>query len=67
MTQPSIWNPGSTSTPPPGTRPAIIEVAAVVPSSVTLGAENNALSVGPLELALGAIVTVPPGRRWVIL
>ena len=36
-------------------------------SSYTIGAGNNAMSVGPFTTASGTTITVPSGSRWVIL
>ena len=36
-------------------------------TSYTIGAGNNAMSVGPFTTASGTTITVPSGSRWVIL
>jgi hypothetical protein len=41
--------------------------AATNTSSYTIGAGNNAMSVGPFTTASGTTITVPSGSRWVIL
>jgi hypothetical protein len=67
MSQASIWSPGETAISPPGQKAAILELSATASISTDIGPENNALSIGPLELTLGTNISVPPGRRWVIL
>ena len=41
--------------------------SATVAANVTVAAGNNAMSVGPMTVALGRTVTVATGQRWVIL
>lgn len=43
------------------------ENSKTITASYTLTAGKNAVSVGPITIAPGAIVTVPAGQRWVIL
>lgn len=38
-----------------------------IQTSLTVGAGTNGLSVGPLTLAPGAVLTVVPGQRHIIL
>ena len=45
----------------------IHEFSTTVTSSYTLSTGKNAVSVGPVTVANGSAVTVPPGQRWVIL
>jgi hypothetical protein len=45
----------------------IHEFSTTVTSSYTLSTGKNAMSVGPVTVANGSAVTVPPGQRWVIL
>lgn len=45
----------------------IYENSTTVSSSYTLSSTKNGLSVGPITIASGVTVTVPSGRRWVIL
>lgn len=50
-----------------GTDAAFYEVNPTVTTSYTLTTGRNALTVGPLVINTGAVVTVPSGRRLVIL
>lgn len=50
-----------------GTDHAFIENDTTVNSSYTLTTGRNALSVGPITVASGATVTVPSGKRWLVL
>jgi len=45
----------------------LIVNSATVSSSYSIASGNNAMSVGPISVASGQAVTVPPGSRWVIL
>ena len=45
----------------------LIVNSTTVSASYTLASGNNAMSVGPMTTAPGAIVTIPSGSRWVIL
>ena len=45
----------------------IHEFNTTVSSSYTLTTGKNGVSVGPVTVANGSAVTVPPGQRWVIL
>jgi len=38
-----------------------------VTESYTLTTGRSAMSVGPITLAAGVVVTIPAGKRWVIL
>ena len=38
-----------------------------VSASYTIATGNNAMSVGPITVASGQLVTVSPGQRWVVL
>jgi hypothetical protein len=44
-----------------------VENTTTVTASYTLTTGKNALSVGPITINNGATVTVPSGRRWVVL
>jgi hypothetical protein len=46
---------------------AIYENRNSISSSYTLTTNFNGMSVGPLTIGSGAVVTVPSGQRWVIL
>lgn len=46
---------------------AIYENTNTISESYTLTPGTNGMSVGPVTLASGVSVTVPPGQRWVIL
>ena len=50
-----------------GTDHAFIENDTTINSSYTLTTGRNALSVGPVTVASGATVTVPTGKRWLVL
>lgn len=50
-----------------GTDHAFIENDTTINSSYTLTTGRNALSVGPVTVASGATVTVPSGKRWLVL
>lgn len=50
-----------------GTDSAFLEVNPTVTTSYTLTTGRNALTVGPLVVGAGAIITVPSGRRLVVL
>ena len=43
------------------------ENSLIVTTSYTLGTGKNAMSVGPIQVNSGAVVTVPSGQRWVVL
>lgn len=40
---------------------------AVIAESYTIPADSNAVSVGPITIAVGASVTVPVGSTWKVL
>ena len=46
---------------------AIYENKNSISSSYTLTTNYNGMSVGPLTIDAGVVVTVPTGQRWVIL
>lgn len=50
-----------------GTDNVFIENDTTVNTSYTLTTGRNALSVGPITVASGATVTVPSGKRWLVL
>ena len=43
------------------------ENSLIVTASYTLTTGKNAMSVGPIQINSGAVVTVPSGQRWVVL
>ena len=43
------------------------ENSLIVTTSYTLTTGKNAMSVGPIQINSGAVVTVPSGQRWVVL
>ena len=43
------------------------ENSLIVTTSYTLSTGKNAMSVGPIQINSGAVVTVPSGQRWVVL
>ena len=43
------------------------ENSLIVTTSYTLTTGKNAMSVGPIQINSGAVVTVPSGARWVVL
>ena len=43
------------------------ENSLIVTTSYTLSTGKNAMSVGPIQINSGAVVTVPSGARWVVL
>jgi hypothetical protein len=43
------------------------ENGVTVTTSYTLTTNKNALSVGPISINSGAVVTIPSGQRWVVL
>ena len=43
------------------------ENGVTVTTSYTLTTSKNAMSVGPITVNSGAIVTIPSGQRWVVL
>jgi hypothetical protein len=43
------------------------ENSLIVTTSYTLSTSKNAMSVGPITINSGAVVTVPSGARWVVL
>jgi hypothetical protein len=43
------------------------ENSLIVTTSYTLSTGKNAMSVGPIQINSGAVVTVGSGQRWVIL
>ena len=45
----------------------IWENSTTISSNYTLSTNKNGLSVGPITIASGAVVTVPTGQRWVVL
>lgn len=45
----------------------IWENSTTISSNYTLTTSKNGLSVGPITIASGAVVTVPTGQRWVVL
>ena len=45
----------------------IWENSTTISTSYTLTTSKNGLSVGPITIASGAVVTVPTGQRWVVL
>jgi hypothetical protein len=45
----------------------IWENSLIVASNYTLTANKNGMSVGPITINSGVVVTVPSGQRWVIL
>ena len=50
-----------------GTDQVFHENGTTVNTSYTLTTGRNALSVGPVTIAGGATVTVPSGKRWLVL
>jgi hypothetical protein len=44
-----------------------VENGVIVTTSYTLTTNKNALSVGPISINSGAVVTIPSGQRWVVL
>lgn len=45
----------------------IFENALTISSNYTLSTSKNGLSVGPITISSGAVVTIPSGQRWVVL
>ena len=39
----------------------------IITTSYTLSTGTSAMSVGPITLAAGVVITIPAGKRWVIL
>jgi hypothetical protein len=50
-----------------GTDQVFVENGVTVTTSYTFTTSKNAMSVGPITVNNGAVVTVPSGQRWVIL
>ena len=46
---------------------AIWENANSITANYTIGSNNNAMSVGPITISSGAMVTVPVGSVWKII
>jgi hypothetical protein len=44
-----------------------VENSVTVTTTYTLTTNKNAMSVGPISINSGVIVTIPTGQRWVIL
>jgi hypothetical protein len=44
-----------------------VENSLIVTTSYTFTTGKNAMSVGPITINSGAVVTVPSGQRWVVL
>ena len=44
-----------------------VENSAIITTSYTLSAGKNAMSVGPITINSGAVVTVPTGQVWSVL
>jgi hypothetical protein len=49
------------------TTKGLYEHSATISVNYTIGAGNNAMSSGPIEIDDGVTVTVPSGSRWVII
>ena len=45
----------------------ILESFINIASNYTITTERNGLSVGPVTVASGAVVTVPAGQRWLVV
>lgn len=45
----------------------ITEMAYIINQDFTLGVDRNGLSLGPVEIAAGYVVTIPANAFWVIL
>ena len=46
---------------------AIFENKNTISSSYTVSTNKNAMSVGPMTIATGVVVTVPAGSRYIVL
>lgn len=45
----------------------VLESAQTISTSISLTAEKNGLSVGPVTINTGVSVTIPTGQKWLIL
>jgi hypothetical protein len=43
------------------------ENSTLINNSYTLSSGKSAMSVGPITFAAGVLITIPAGKRWVIL
>lgn len=50
-----------------GSDQVLFENQTTVTTSYTITSNRNALSVGPMSINSGVTVTIPSGRRWVVL
>ena len=50
-----------------GTDKVFQENETIINTSYTITAGKSAMSVGPITMAAGVTVTIPGGKRWVIL
>jgi len=50
-----------------GSDAVFVETDQAVTTSYTLNSNKNAMSVGPLTINTGVVVTVPSGQRWIVL
>jgi hypothetical protein len=46
---------------------AILTNAATITQSVSVPDNSNAISIGPIQLATGTLLTVPSGSTWRII
>jgi len=50
-----------------GSDQVFVETDQTVTTSYTLNSNKNAMSISPLTIGSGVVVTVPTGQRWIIL
>lgn len=50
-----------------GSDQVFVETDNTVSANYTLNSNKNAMSVGPLTIGSGVVVTVPSGQRWIVL
>ena len=50
-----------------GSDAVFVETDQTVTTNYTLNSNKNAMSVGPLTINTGVVVTVPSGQRWIVL
>jgi hypothetical protein len=46
---------------------AIVETSRTVATNYTISTGKSAMSVGPLTINSGVVITIPSGSKWVVL